>query len=101
MLGWTGCGLESLLAFGCQRRLEDSTVPRMRLALDQRLALERRQYPFIAWGVVLQGTREIRARCAGLAGEHAQHPYCGGVRRCGRRAVPMAPTIARQAWRRR
>ena len=43
-------------------------------ALDQGLAFERRQYPVHRLGGGVAGSREIGARCAGLAREHAQHP---------------------------
>jgi hypothetical protein len=52
---------------------------RMRTALDQGLAFERHQYPVHRLGGGVAGPREIGARCAALAREHAQHP----VLRCG------------------
>jgi len=47
---------------------------RMRTALDQGLAFERRQDPVHRLGGGAAGPREIGARCAGVARDHAEHP---------------------------
>ena len=47
---------------------------RMRMALDQALAFQRCQYSVHRLGGGVDGPREIRARCAGLAREHGQDP---------------------------
>src|SRR4051812_37397334 len=93
--------LESLPAFRRERDLQDAAVRWGSMAFDHALTAEGGQHPVHRlWGRVA-GARQIRARQAGVSGEHAERRVLGAgqtvrAQRGFHRAAERMPRLAQQ-----